>query len=93
MENDLLTEEDLAARWKVTIITLAQWRWTGRGPRFFKAGRQIFYRPQDVLSYEERKSRQSTAYRDEEEEFAAYRLKQSLIKRRAETREKNKKHL
>ncbi len=83
MENDLLTEEDLADRWKVTIMTLCQWRWNGKGPRFFKAGRQIFYRPQDVLNYEEKKSKQSTAYRDDEEALTvAYTIKRNKNKRR-----------
>ena len=71
MENDLLTEEDLAQRWKVSILTISQWRWNGKGPRFFKMGRQIFYRPADVQRFEEQKSKRSTAYLDEEEELSA----------------------
>ncbi|MBA3814645.1 MAG: DNA-binding protein [Alphaproteobacteria bacterium] len=82
MENDLLTPEDLAIRWKVTIFTISQWRWNGKGPRFFKQGRQIFYRPQDVLRYEEQKCKKSTSSQDEEEERASSYKIRSQKKRR-----------
>ena len=60
MQEPLMEPEDLAKRWKLTPLTLAQWRWTGRGPRFFKAGRNTFYRVQDVEAYEEQKAQRST---------------------------------
>lgn len=83
MENDLLTEEDLAHRWKVTVVTISQWRWNGKGPRFFKQGRQVFYRPEDVRRYEEQKSKRSTADRyDEEIEATSYKLRMNNKKRR-----------
>lgn len=61
MPEPLFEPEDLAKRWKVTLLTLAQWRWTGRGPRFFKAGRNTFYRVQDIEAYEEEKAQRSTS--------------------------------
>jgi predicted site-specific integrase-resolvase len=83
MENNLLTPEDLAHRWKVTVVTISQWRWNGKGPRFFKQGRQVFYRPEDVLRYEERKSRKSTSDIYEEDiEVPSYNLKLSKKQRR-----------
>ncbi|MBA3814343.1 MAG: DNA-binding protein [Alphaproteobacteria bacterium] len=83
MEDDLLTDVDLARRWKVEVVTICQWRWNGKGPRFFKQGRQAFYRPEDVRRYEEQKSRKSTAAQDEEEIWAApSKFKSSLKKRR-----------
>lgn len=61
MAEPLFEPEDLAKRWKLTPLTLAQWRWTGRGPRFFKAGRNTFYREKDVEAYEEEKAQRSTS--------------------------------
>ncbi|MBA3814321.1 MAG: DNA-binding protein [Alphaproteobacteria bacterium] len=83
MEDDLLTDVDLARRWKVEVVTICQWRWNGKGPRFFKQGRQAFYRPEDVRRYEEQKSRKSTAAQDIEEETPAiYKIRHSQRKRR-----------
>ena len=65
MEYDLLTDEDLARRWKVELITICQWRWNGKGPRFFKMGRQIFYRPEDVRYFEEQKTKKARLIRVE----------------------------
>ena len=64
--NSLIEPEKLAARWKLKPITLAQWRWTGRGPRFLKLGRHAFYRFKDIEAYEEEKAKQSTTQLDEE---------------------------
>ena len=60
IKSNLIEEEDLAKRWQVTPLTLAQWRWSGRGPRYVKMGRKTFYRPKDIEDFEELKSRQST---------------------------------
>lgn len=60
MPSPLLSEEELAARWKILPITLSHWRWSGRGPRFVKIGRHIFYRPEDVERFEEQKAKKST---------------------------------
>ena len=94
MENDLLTEEDLACRWKAEVETIRQWRWNGKGPPFFKQGRQVFYRPEDIRNYEAQKSRKSTAARDiEEEPPALYKIKHSQINRRFKCLNKHEKHL
>lgn len=61
MQEPLIEPEDLAKRWKVTPLTLAQWRWTGRGPRFVKMGRNTFYREKDIDAYEEEKAQRSTS--------------------------------
>jgi len=66
MQNPIISPEELAARWGVMTITLDRWRWTGKGPRFFKVGRNIKYRVQDIEAYEEQKARQSTTYTQEE---------------------------
>jgi len=67
MPSPLLSEEELATRWKITPITLSHWRWSGRGPRFVKIGRHIFYRPKDVELFEEQKARKSTTETFEED--------------------------
>lgn len=66
MQESIMSPEELAARWGVMTITLARWRWTGKGPRFFKVGRNIKYRVPDIEAYEEQKARQSTTYTQEE---------------------------
>ncbi len=57
----LLTPEDLAARWNVTLTTLSQWRWNGRGPRFFKMAKGVRYRLSDVEHFEEQNTCQNTS--------------------------------
>lgn len=52
LEKDLISPEILADRWKMTLVTLAQWRWVKKGPRYTKIGRQIFYRIADIIDYE-----------------------------------------
>lgn len=59
MQTSLIEPDELAKRWKITPLTLAQWRWSGKGPRFIRMGRHTFYRPQDIEAYEEKKAKQS----------------------------------
>ena len=61
MQTALLTRESLAIRWKVTIKTLDQWRWSGHGPRYVKIGRAIFYRLPSIEQFEESKEQKSTS--------------------------------
>ena len=61
MQTIILTPEDLAVRWNVAPATLSQWRWNGRGPRFFKMNKGVRYRLQDVEKFEEQNMRQSTS--------------------------------
>jgi hypothetical protein len=45
----ILTPERLAERLDgITEKTLADWRYKGTGPRFFRAGKRVFYREGDV---------------------------------------------
>ena len=42
---------ELAERYPgITKDTLTTWRYHGRGPRFFRAGKRVFYREGDVLA-------------------------------------------
>lgn len=55
--NGQLTTEDLAAYLQVSASTLRAWRGSNEGPRFFRAGRNIRYRLDEVEAWIERNSR------------------------------------
>ncbi len=49
---ELLTAEQVSATYRfVTAKTLANWRCSGRGPKFIKAGHRILYRAGDVREW------------------------------------------
>ena len=58
-DDEFLTVDALIARWKaqVTSATLATWRSRGHGPKFVKVGGRVLYRLADVVSYEQRNTR------------------------------------
>lgn len=59
-----LTPEELVERWKgkISFNTLRTWRHRGKGPRFKKIGRAVFYPLDEVETYErERKRYRGTA--------------------------------
>lgn len=58
--DELLTQDEVAKLLKVTTGTLANYRVTGKGPRFVKGGR-IQYRRSDVQAYLESLVRTSTS--------------------------------
>ncbi len=60
MIKDLLNPVMLAERWDVTPYTLRQWRWKGIGPLYFKIGKSVKYRIEDVTEFEKSKLRRST---------------------------------
>ena len=51
-QEQLMTQEELAFRWKVSEATLERERSFKRGVRYLKIGGLIRYRMQDVLDYE-----------------------------------------
>ena len=53
MNEQLMTQEELAFRWKISEATLERDRSLKQGVRYLKIGGLIRYRPQDVLEYEE----------------------------------------
>jgi hypothetical protein len=61
MDKNRITPEDLALRWDVTTKTLSQWRWTGKGPPFFKIGRSIKYYVDGVEEFERLRNVTSTS--------------------------------
>jgi hypothetical protein len=56
MENDLLTPDELVERWKgaVSVRTLDQWRYLGKGPSSIKIGNKVRYKLADVVAWENR---------------------------------------
>lgn len=59
MDHTDLTEKQVAARLKVSVRTLQNWRWLDIGPAYFKLtpgrGGRVRYRSQDVASWEQQK--------------------------------------
>lgn len=60
-DENLLTTTELCARWCCSRFKVEQMRVKGDGPRFIKIGRNVFYKMRDVLDYEARNTKQSTA--------------------------------
>ena len=53
MTEQLMTQEEVAFRWKVSEATLERDRSLTQGVRYLKIGGLIRYRLQDVLNYED----------------------------------------
>jgi hypothetical protein len=53
-KSEVLTPEDLSARWKGKICpgTLQNWRCNGTGPNYTKVGRAVFYPLSEVERFE-----------------------------------------
>lgn len=49
--HDLLTESEAAPRIGVAVKTLQNWRVSGNGPKFIKAGRRVVYDPADIEAW------------------------------------------
>ncbi|MFD0981821.1 helix-turn-helix transcriptional regulator [Tropicimonas aquimaris] len=47
-----LTEQHLAERWQMSVRTLQNWRWMGRGPRYLKIGARVLYPLDEIEAYE-----------------------------------------
>jgi len=47
-ESELLREKDVALRYGFTLAWLRRARREGRGPRFIRVGRMVFYRCCDI---------------------------------------------
>jgi predicted site-specific integrase-resolvase len=47
-----LAEADLAERWGLSRRTLQRWRQNGTGPSWFRVGRKILYRRDDIEYFE-----------------------------------------
>ncbi len=49
-----MSEHQLAQHWKKSVRTLQRWRTVGCGPAYFRIGQTIYYRPEDILAFEEK---------------------------------------
>jgi len=58
---EMLSQNQLADRWKISPSTLEQWRWLGKGPKFLKIGARVLYRSVDINDYEQGQVCQNTA--------------------------------
>jgi hypothetical protein len=56
------TEQELAARWKISIKTLQDWRFRGFGPKFLKLGKNVRYPISEILAFEEENTVSSTSF-------------------------------
>ena len=56
-----MAPEEAAARLGVRKSTLANWRWSGRGPRHVKVGGRVRYRPCDIAGWLDSRTRTSTS--------------------------------
>jgi hypothetical protein len=50
----VLTTSELAARWRMSARTLANWRVMGKGPLWEKKGWIVLYEISSVLRYEQK---------------------------------------
>lgn len=48
----MLSETDLASRWKVSRRTIQRWRTSGRLPTPFRIGRKVLFRTEDIDTFE-----------------------------------------
>lgn len=48
---ELINAKHAAQRLCITEGTLAKWRLTGEGPKFFRVGRRIAYDPRDIQTW------------------------------------------
>jgi hypothetical protein len=55
-DGDIFTEEEAAARYKVTSRTFRRWRYLRSGPVWFPVGRLVRYRRSDLLAWEQRQA-------------------------------------
>ncbi len=61
-----LRADEVEALYGITVRTLENWRFQGRGPQFVKDGRVIVYRQKDLLSYLELHSNRTRDQRAKE---------------------------
>jgi hypothetical protein len=52
-EDEWVGPKDLAKSWGLPERTLSQWRYLGKGPRYFKFGKHIRYRRADCEAWAE----------------------------------------
>lgn len=56
-----LTTEELAARYRMHPTSVANWRVSGQGPKYIKAGKRVLYPLNEVEAWEAERVHRSTA--------------------------------
>jgi Helix-turn-helix domain len=51
LDEPLLSDKEAAAILCVAARTPSQWRLRGKGPRYVKYGKRVFYRRSDILEF------------------------------------------
>jgi predicted DNA-binding transcriptional regulator AlpA len=57
MDDRLLVASEVAARIRVPVATLRDWRYRNKGPRSARIGRRVMYRESDVTAWVEEQFR------------------------------------
>jgi predicted site-specific integrase-resolvase len=57
----LMSQSQLAERWRLSESTIERWRTEGKGPVFLKLRGQVRYRYEDIQAFEEKSTRNSTS--------------------------------
>lgn len=61
LENRMnLLPKEAAARLRINVGTLANWRTAGNGPKFFKFGHKVLYPLHEIEAFEQRCMRSNT---------------------------------
>jgi transposase len=60
---DILSEDQVAARYQVSPRTVRRWRYKRTGPAYFYAGRHVRYRLADLLTWEQQRAAADTRSR------------------------------
>lgn len=62
--NEILTSQQLAERWGMSVGTLQNWRVKGKGPRHIKLGEgratKVLYRLDDIVEFENQSYREAS---------------------------------
>ncbi|WFR97449.1 helix-turn-helix domain-containing protein [Rhizobium tumorigenes] len=56
----MLTTDEVAARLRASLPTLARWRGEGEGPAYVKRRGRVLYREEDLIAYESSHGRTKT---------------------------------
>ena len=62
--NEILTTQQLAERWSMSVGTLQNWRVKGKGPSYIKLGEgratKVLYRLDDIVEFENQSYREAS---------------------------------
>ena len=55
MESKFINARELGVRWGISPVTLRDWRWKAKGPKYFKMSSRTAYRLEDIEEFERTK--------------------------------------